>query len=243
MTKIKIANLMIERELVADLAEATALIMAGKVVVNERRIDKPGSLVKMDVDIRIKNASRYVSRAGYKLEGAIKRFGIESSLIGKRCLDVGASTGGFTDCLLQSSVAHVTAIDIGSNQLVWKLRSDQRVTAIEKTDFRSFDPLNQTYDIIVADVSFISLTSLIDGFSRVASKGSILILMVKPQFEIQKALVPEGGVVENDSLIFQSVERVKKCFVDAGFRFVDEADSVLPGRYGNRERFIYLTKP
>jgi 23S rRNA (cytidine1920-2'-O)/16S rRNA (cytidine1409-2'-O)-methyltransferase len=244
--KIKIVDLLVDRELASSVKEAKALVMSGKVIVNERRVDKAGEMFSPESLIRVKGNSKYVSRAGEKLESALNIWNLESEIVGSVCLDVGASTGGFTDCLLQFGAKQVYTVDVGTNQLDWKIRNHENVIPTEKTDFRDFDfskvSSNSNLDWIVADVSFISLITLLPGFEASSQKGTKLLLMVKPQFELPKDVVPEGGIVSDQDLIDKAVGRVSKEFEDRDFKLLGVKNSQITGRFGNQEVFIYLER-
>ncbi|MDB2447320.1 TlyA family RNA methyltransferase [bacterium] len=246
MAKVKLADLLVKRGLADSLKEAKALVMAGKVIVAERRVDKPGELVSDEVEVRVKVGSKYVSRAGDKLESAMDCFGLKNEFEKSICLDVGASTGGFTDCMLRHGASKVFTVDVGTNQLDWKLRNDERVISTEKTDVRKYsfpdsDNVSRV-DWVVADVSFISLITLVDAFERLSFEGTRLLLMVKPKFELPKDLIPEGGIVVDTDLIEQSVERVAAEFSKKKFEVVSTAKSGVTGRFGNQEVFLYLKR-
>lgn len=241
--KQRLDQLLVDRNLAASLKLAQALIMAGKVIIDDTRIDKPGTLVKSSSHIRIKMSQKFVSRGGLKLEGAIKDLHLENSFCKVNALDVGSSTGGFTDCLLKYGAAHVYALDVGTNQLAWSLRSDRRVTSIEKTDFRDLSShLLVDLDWVVADISFNSLTNFVSSFYELKSSSKALnfLLLVKPQFELKKELIPEGGVITDKDLINQAVYKVKKSFIDKGFNFISSIPSRISGMDGNKEVFLYL---
>lgn len=248
MKKCKISDLLVEKGLADNEKEALALIMAGKVVAAERRIDKPGTMIAEGVPIRVKVGSKFVSRAGDKLESAIKLFALEDEFKNCLAMDVGASTGGFTDCLLSYGARRVHTVDVGTNQLDWKIRNNPNVEVTEKTDFRKFKyPFEtiaegQILNWIVADVSFISLVTLVEAFKENSMKGTRLLLMVKPQFEIPKDLVPAGGVVEDEELIQSSVGRVCEEFEKSGFKKLGQALSGVQGKQGNQEVFLYLER-
>lgn len=240
--KKKIMDLLVERDLAEDLEKAKALIMAGQVIVNSNRIDKPGTLVKSDSEVRIKFKSKFVSRAGEKLFGAIEHCNLQAKVKGASCLDIGASTGGFTDCLLGLGAKSVTSVDVGTNQLAWKLRSHPQVESMEKTDIRDFASLykGSGYDFIVGDVSFISLLSLVDSIFKLSGGKASALLLIKPQFEVPKSSVPDGGVVKDTSLVDHSLERVKKGFEEKGFAVLDMFPSRVKGTKGNQEYFLFV---
>ena len=234
-----------ERVAEAGLAEsrsqARSLILAGRVLVNDVAVDKAGTRVADDAVLRIKGViKRFVSRGGDKLAGALANLAVDPA--GLSCLDVGASTGGFTDCLLQSGARCVVAVDVGYGQLAEKLRQDSRVTVLEKTNARHLDAsgLPVPIDLVVADVSFISLLLLLPRFRQVAS-GAAWLLMVKPQFELGPGMVGKGGVVRDPALRTQAADSVSAFAADLGYTERGRADSQLPGPKGNLEIFLHLT--
>ena len=233
-----------ERVVEAGLAEtrsrAKALIMTGSVLVDDVPVDKPGSVVKADAAIRIKGGLRtFVSRGGDKLAGAIDDLGIDPS--GLYCLDVGASTGGFTDCLLKKGARGVVALDVGHSQLHDKIRNDARVHVLEKTNARDLvaSHLPEAVDLVVVDVSFISIELLLKPIASVAPAAALL-LMVKPQFEVRKEQVGKGGVVRDDALREEVSTRVSEAAQALGYVEQGRAESRLHGPKGNREVFVYL---
>ena len=239
--KQALSKILCDKGLCKDSKEAQALIMAGKVVVNDQRASKAGELVSLDADIRIKGRAQYVSRGGFKLKGAIEDFSLIEHIKGATCLDVGASTGGFTDCLIQQGAAKVFALDVGTNQLAWSIRQDPRVVSIEKTDIRKIEgPIDPNISIVVADISFNSLTRLIDPIlNAVPKKGVHFALLIKPQFELSSTEVGEGGIVESPELRKKAVTKVLAAMEERGLKNLKYKDCQLKGRYGNQEIFIY----
>ena len=234
-------ELLIRRGLADSVATSQAMIMAGDVVVNEQRVDKPGATVPSDAVIRLKDEGRFVSRGGDKLLGAIEDFNLTVKFTGKSVLDVGASTGGFTDCVLSLGAAHVTAVDVGKAQLAWRLRNDPRVECVEKTDIRKFKPNNpDQYDWVVADVSFTSLARLVPDIKKSAPRASLL-LLIKPQFELPRELIPEGGIVRSDESRHMAAEQVRKTIEENGYNIIGTVDARVVGRQGNREIFIFAS--
>ena len=236
---------LLELGLADSIEAAQALIMAGKVVVGEQRQDKPGSLVGAGVPVRVKDQSRFVSRGGDKLAAALSDFGLGEEVRGKVVLDAGASTGGFTDCCLDLGAAQVIAVEIGSHQLDWKLRQDPRVTLLEHTDIRNFDPsAHPAIGMVVADISFSSLARLVPALRRAAAApGVIFVVLVKPQFELAQEHIPKGGVVVDPALRLAAAEQVKAAFAAIGFPEGVSIDSRLSGRAGNQEIFYYVRAP
>ncbi len=237
--KIPLIKLMIEQRLAESEELAKALVMAGKVVVNDQRAVKAGDMISQDARVRIKGSSSFVSRGGEKLQGALKDFCVDVE--GKIALDVGASTGGFTDCLIQNGAAKVYALDVGTNQLAWKLRNDSRVESIEKTDIRKIEKvIDEAIEIVVADISFNSLSRLIDPIlGAVPKKGVSFLLLIKPQFELSSFEVGEGGIVESPAMREKAVKKVIAAMNERGFTDVQFEDCQLKGRYGNQEIFLY----
>ena len=236
-----------ERIVALGLAEsrtkAQALIMAGQVLVDDVPVDKAGTRVRNDASVRIRGAaSRYVSRGGDKLEGALEDLGVDPR--GKLCLDVGASTGGFTDCLLQRGATRVYAVDVGYGLLDAKLRDDPRVVVRERINARNLEAAQvpERVDLLVADVAFISLRLVVPALAAVAPHAEWL-LLVKPQFEVGREQVGKGGVVRDDALRAWAVESVRGAAEALGWREVARADSRVAGPKGNREIFLYLRKP
>lgn len=221
-----------------SLAAAKALIMSGNVIVDDQRQDKPGFMISDQAEVRIKGQSRFVSRGGEKLFAAITDLGLEKEFNGRVVLDIGASTGGFTDCVLQMGASKSIALDVGTAQLDWRLRQDPRVISIEKTDFKDFTPSGlPDIDWVVADVSFTSLAKLIPSIRKCAPKARLL-LLVKPQFELPRDKIPDGGVVSNDDDRHQALEIVRLALLNEGYKDVLSVDAKVVGRQGNREIFI-----
>jgi 23S rRNA (cytidine1920-2'-O)/16S rRNA (cytidine1409-2'-O)-methyltransferase len=238
--KRRIDVLLVERDLAASRDRARRLIMAGQVLVDDRVVDKAGTRVPVDAAIRLKRPDHpYVGRGGLKLEGALEDFDLD--VRGLRCLDVGASTGGFADCLLQRGAAHVVAVDVGTNQLAWKLRSDPRVTSIERTDVRALtrDQLGGSIALVVVDASFISLRLLLPALVRLMDPGARLLALVKPQFEVGREHIARGGLVRDEEQRLAAVARIVEQARVRGFEVLGQADSrVLGARAGNREVFV-----
>jgi len=235
-----------ERLVAEGLAEsrtrAQALILAGAVLVDDVPVDKCGQHVDPAASIRLRGERpRFVSRGGEKLAGALEDLDLDPA--GLVCLDVGASTGGFTDCLLQAGARHVIAVDVGRGQLHDKLRRDPRVTVHERTNARALAPehVPEPVDLVVGDVSFISLRLLLPPIAAVAPRADLL-LLVKPQFEVGRERVGKGGVVREDSDREDAVESVVAVATGLGYRAVGRADSRLAGPKGNREVFVHLRR-
>ena len=222
-------------------SRAQALILSGRVLVDDVPVDKAGRRVPDDSEIRLKGGDppRFVSRGGEKLAGALEDFEVDPT--GLRCLDVGASTGGFTDCLLQHGAREVIALDVGRGQLHARLRADSRVQVHERVNARSIQPehVAGSIDLLVADVSFISLRLLVGGFAEVAP-GADWILLVKPQFEVGRERVGRGGVVREDVDRQAAVQAVIEACSAVGYVLVGQSESRLAGPKGNREVFVQL---
>ena len=242
--KIKLYEALLDLGLAESEDKAKAMIMAGQVIVGDQRADKAGQMVLRDAPIRVKGKNLYVSRGGFKLAYAIEDFNLKEQVSDLIALDIGASTGGFTDCLLQHGARKVFALDVGTNQLAWSLRNDSRVTAIEKTDIRSVtEPIDPDISLVVADVSFNSLSRLLPAFfTACPNQGVQYLLLIKPQFELSSNKVPEGGVVVDDGHRLEAVEKVKESLLDLGISSFEVKDCRLPGKTGNREIFIYFKK-
>lgn len=234
---------MVEKGLAGSRERARSLIMAGKVMVDTLRIDKPGTAIAEDSEITVKGEeSAFVSRGGLKLEGALKR--LELSVRDLVCMDVGASTGGFTDCLLTYGAARVYAIDVGYGQLAWKLRQDPRVIAIERTNIRHMaaDRLPEPVDLITIDASFISLRIVVPAALAFLKPGGHILALIKPQFEVGKGKVGKGGVVKNKGQHADVIESLTAFFKELGLFCGPIVPSPILGPKGNQEFVILLTK-
>ncbi len=243
MTRERIDKVLVERGLAESRTRAQALILAGQVLVREQRIDKPGQLIDPNDDIRIKGETpRYASRGGLKLEAALREFKITPE--GRNCLDVGASTGGFTDCLLQHGAARVWAIDVGHNQIVWRLRQDPRVVVQEGVNARNLSPAQfpVRFDIATIDVSFISLTKILPAVRECLKEGADLIALIKPQFEVGKGEVGRGGIVTDPTKHQRVLDEIKRAALEVGLSPVGLIESPILGAEGNRE-FLMHMKP
>lgn len=238
MKKERIDKLLADLGFAESRAKAQAMIMAGTVLVDEKRVSKPSELFTTDAPIRIKGQtpdSRYVGRGGLKLEAALKEFGILP--VGFSCLDVGSSTGGFTDCLLQHGAASVVALDVGTNQLAWKIRNDPRVEVRENTNARSLavEDFGRRFDLIVMDVSFISATKILPALTGLLADGGNVIVLIKPQFEVGKGEVGKGGIVRESEKQARVVTEVNDFAEGLGLRVVGTIESPITGAEGNRE--------
>lgn len=236
-------KLVFERGLADSREKARALIMAGQIVAGDHLVEKPGQMLPVAIDIRSKgDVCPYVSRGGLKLAKALDEFGI--CVDGKTAIDVGASTGGFTDCLLQNGAARVIAVDVGYGQLAWKLRQDERVVNLEKTNIRHLSPEALPFlpEVAVIDASFISLDKVLPGTLRLIADDGEIVALIKPQFEVGKGQVGKGGVVRDEAKHRQVVESVKELAGTLGLLVVGVVESPILGPKGNKEFLIYLRK-
>lgn len=244
-SKIRLDRYLFERGLVQSREQGQALILAGQVLVNGQKKAKAGTLVADDADIRILGEQMpYVSRGGLKLEAALREFGID--VTNTTALDVGASTGGFTDCLLQHGATKVYAVDVGYGQMAWKIRQDPRVVVIERTNIREMaaDLISEKIDVAVIDVSFISLEKVIPSVIPFVKAGGGIIALIKPQFEVGKGQVGKGGIVRDEAARNTAVEKVRTAFQSAGFDVQGIIPSPITGQDGNVEYLIYaVTQP
>ncbi|WP_242396258.1 TlyA family RNA methyltransferase [Anaeromyxobacter oryzisoli] len=242
----RIDLLLVERGLAESRTRAQALVMAGAVVVGEARVDKPGALVDPEAPIRLKAGAapqRYVSRGALKLEKALDVFPVDPR--GKTCADLGASTGGFTDLLLQRGAAKVYAVDVGYGQLHPRLRGDPRVIVRERQNARLLDAaaLGEQVELVVGDLSFISLRLILPAVKAILRPGGDAVLLVKPQFEVGKGEVGKGGVVRDDAKRRAALEAVAQAARELGFEVLGHAESPIEGPAGNREWLLGLRLP
>jgi 23S rRNA (cytidine1920-2'-O)/16S rRNA (cytidine1409-2'-O)-methyltransferase len=239
--RIRLDTLMVERGLFESRSRAAAAVMAGEVAVVGRGPVKPGTLVSVDADIRVADAPRYVSRGGLKLERALECF--DFAVDGRSVLDVGASTGGFTDCLLQHGAERVTCVDVGYGELDWRLREDERVTVMERVNARSLQPASLPYqpDLVVMDLSFISLAKVLPAVIACAAQRFDLLALVKPQFELGRGRVGKGGVVRQADDRLEALVAAGEAARDLGLGVQRYCSSGLPGPAGNRESFMWCT--
>jgi 23S rRNA (cytidine1920-2'-O)/16S rRNA (cytidine1409-2'-O)-methyltransferase len=238
--KTRLDVLLVERDLAESRSKAQALILAGQILVDGQKVEKPGSPVSLRSQLRILGEpARFVSRAGLKLDGALEHSRVEVN--GKICLDIGASTGGFTDCLLQRGAGKVFAVDAGTNQLDWKIRQDPRVVSLEKTNARHlrFDQIGTLVDLMVMDVSFISATLILPAVPPLLDRHAEALVLVKPQFEAGKGLVGKGGIVRDPALQQEAVARVSRKLLELGFTQLSSHPSILAGAEGNQEFFVH----
>ena len=239
--KIRLDILLAQQGLVLSRKRAAALIMAGKVMVDNGCCDKPGTKISPESVISLKEKDHpFVSRGGLKLEKALKTLAFDvTDLV---CLDIGASTGGFTDCLLQNGAQKVYAVDVGYGQMAWKLRQDNRVKLIERTNIRymAFEAVNEQVDLVTIDTSFISLKTVIPAAEKFMRNKTRILALVKPQFEAGKAHVGKGGVVHDPEIRQGVLADIKDFFKQKGYGAGDVVPSPVPGPKGNREFIISL---
>jgi 23S rRNA (cytidine1920-2'-O)/16S rRNA (cytidine1409-2'-O)-methyltransferase len=244
MKRVRLDSLLSERGVYPSRSRAAASVLAGEVLLlpARRRAEKPGQLVPEDVELEVADAPAFVSRGGIKLANALEALNIDVG--GRRGLDVGASTGGFTDCLLKRGAGHVVAIDVAYGQLDWSLRSDERVTVIERANARELqrDDLPYAPDVIVIDVSFISVTKVLPAVLACAAERFDCLAMIKPQFEVGRAGVGKGGVVRDSELRRDALIGVGRVALGLGAVVLGYASSGLPGPKGNRETFVWLAE-
>jgi len=244
MTKQRLDKLMLERDLAPSIEKARALIMAGQVVVGDHMIDKAGHQVALDADIRLRGENLpYVSRGGLKLRKALDVFGID--VAGLIAVDVGSSTGGFTDCLLQAGAVKVFAVDVGYGQLAWKLQQDPRVVSMEKTNIRYVTPdqLDDVPALAVIDASFIALAKVLPATVGLLKPGGRIVALIKPQFEVGKGDVGKGGIVRDPTAHEKVIADVSQAAIDLGLTVCGLCESPITGADGNREFLILLEKP
>lgn len=239
MKRERIDKLLVERGLAESRTKAQALVMAGVVLVDEQRVEKPSEQFAIDVRIRVKHAdapaSRYVGRGGLKLEAALREFQLSAE--GAVCLDVGASTGGFTDCLLQNGAQQVFAIDVGHNQIDWRLRTDPRVVVREGVNARYLqaEDFPSPFDVAVIDVSFISATKILPAIVSLMRDGGSIVTLIKPQFEVGRGEVGGGGIVRDPAKHAEAVETVNNAAVELGLHVAGVIESPIQGAEGNVE--------
>ena len=244
MARIRLDTLLTQRGLMESRSRAAAAVMAGQVHLGpgRRRAEKPGQLVASDIDVSVEGVQPYVSRGGIKLANALDTLGVEPA--GRRCLDVGASTGGFTDCLLQRGADHVVALDVAYGELHWTLREDPRVTVIERVNARALEPGQLPYrpDLVVADLSFISLGKVLPAVLACVPERFDCLAMVKPQFEVGRDAIGRGGVVRDADERRRALAGVASGAAALGVSVQGFASSGLPGPSGNRETFLWLAE-
>jgi 23S rRNA (cytidine1920-2'-O)/16S rRNA (cytidine1409-2'-O)-methyltransferase len=248
MGKTRLDQLLVEQGLVGSRERARSLILAGRVLVREQKIDKPGASIPIDSPIRLLgNDLKYVSRGGLKLAAALEHWRID--VTGRACVDVGASTGGFTDCLLQHGAAHVTAVDTGFGQIHMKLRNDPRVSLLERTNARLLKPgslptplAGPAFALVVVDVAFISATLVLPAVLAAAPTLAEAVILVKPQFEAGRVHVGKGGIVRDPQAHEMAVKKVAECVRALGWIVVETILSPITGAEGNREFLLYARR-
>jgi len=241
--KERLDRLLVEKGIVKGREKARALIMRGKVIVEGRLTDKPGTQVSVEAQIQLQNReTSYVSRGGEKLEGALRSFEINPR--GMVVMDVGASTGGFTDCVLQKGAQKVYAVDVGYGQLAWKLQKDPRVVNLERRNIRYLlrEEVHEETDLILIDTSFISIEKFLPHLLEFLKEGGSIVSLIKPQFEVGKGEVGKGGVVKDKALHQKVIDRISTFSRGLGLKVLGVTESLLAGPKGNREFFIYLKK-
>jgi 23S rRNA (cytidine1920-2'-O)/16S rRNA (cytidine1409-2'-O)-methyltransferase len=236
--KVRLDELVLARGLAGTRSQAQRLIMAGEVSIGDEVTDKPGRLVSEDAAVRVQEGLRYVSRGGLKLEAALDAFGITPN--GRVCADIGASTGGFTDCLLQRGAAKVYAIDVGYGQLAWSLRQDPRVIAVERVNIRHLETLPELVDLATVDVSFIGLSLVLPAVKRLLASNGQIVALIKPQFEARKGQVGKGGVVRDGKVHRAVIEKVLAEAAAIGFAPAGLIRSPITGPAGNIEFLVWL---
>jgi len=244
VAKVRIDQLLVSRGLAPSRARAQAVVLAGEVYVGGARVDKAGALVAADAAVEVRAPDHpYVSRGGVKLAGALDAFAVDVS--GLRCLDLGASTGGFTDCLLQRGAAAVVAVDVGYGLLAHRVRVDPRVVVLERTNARTLvpDAIGGPADITVVDASFIGLAKLLSAIAACTRPGGQLVALVKPQFEVGREQASRTrGVVREGAVRTEAIATAVQAVGEAGFEILGHHDSVLPGPKGNREAFVHARR-
>jgi 23S rRNA (cytidine1920-2'-O)/16S rRNA (cytidine1409-2'-O)-methyltransferase len=250
--KRRIDQLLVERGVAESRHKAQALLLAGQILVDEQKIEKPGQLVDLAAEIRVLRQLPFASRAGAKLQAALDHFGI--SVKGRVCADLGASTGGFTDCLLQNGASGVYAFDVGKGQLAWRLRSDSRVVVRDEFNVRNLRPgdLPDEVSVVTIDLSFISVTKILPALRESLASGHVfikeecrpvsadIVVLVKPQFEVGKGEVGKGGIVRDPGKRSRALEGVKEFARQAGYQVLGSIPSPITGTQGNQEFLLYL---
>jgi 23S rRNA (cytidine1920-2'-O)/16S rRNA (cytidine1409-2'-O)-methyltransferase len=236
--KTRLDRLLVERGLAESREKAQALIMAGEVMLNGQKAAKPGQSVDSEAALEVLARPPYVSRGGFKLAAALREFAID--VTGQTCLDIGSSTGGFTDALLQAGAAHAHAVDVGAGQLDWKLRTDPRVTVHEGINARElrFEQIGELASLIVCDVSFISVSLILPALVPLLQNGGQMVILIKPQFEVGKGQVGKGGIVRDPALHSAACERVERAVRELGFQ-TKVMDSPILGAEGNKEFLLH----
>lgn len=238
MKKVRLDNLLVQRGLFQDVGEVVRAAIAHEIKVDGDYVSSAAIQVDPNADIWVKGRPTYVSRGGIKLAGALEAF--SQDVTGLKCIDVGCSTGGFTDCLLQAGAAHVACVDVGYGDLAWKVRQDPRTVVFERTNIRTADPaaLGAPFDLIVADLSFIGLASLAPVFAQLAQSGTVFIGLVKPQFESHHGETDERGVVRDESVRIRTVDEVKAALESAGFKCAGAIESPIKGKAAGNVEYL-----
>lgn len=239
--KVRLDQLLVERGLAESREKAKALILAGQVMVDGQKVDKAGAGVKPEAEIEVLGQMKYVSRGGLKLEAALAQFGVRVE--GRVAVDVGTSTGGFTDCLLQHGAARVHCVDVGATQIAWRLKTDPRVVLHEHQNARLLTPevIGEKVGVLVCDVSFISVTLMVDRFPALLEDDGEMVILVKPQFEVGRGEVGKGGIVREESLRRAACERVESAVRQLGFETRLMESPILGGK-GNQEYLLYARR-
>jgi 23S rRNA (cytidine1920-2'-O)/16S rRNA (cytidine1409-2'-O)-methyltransferase len=236
--KERLDKLLVDRELVSTRSQAKGLIMAGEVLVNGQRVDKPGTAVLLEAELQLIAPMPYVSRGGFKLAGALRVFELDVS--DRICVDIGACTGGFTDVLLQNGAARVYAVDVGYGQLEWKLRQDPRVVVMERTNARYLESLPEEVDFVVIDVSFISLELILPAVQKLVTPDADIVALIKPQFEAGREQVGKGGIVKDAHVHRQVLADLLNWSEENGFSPLGLTRSAIQGSEGNVEFLVWL---
>ena len=241
--KPRLDELLVMRGFFANVHDAQVAVLAGDVIVGQHRETSAGKRLSPDVELRLKSSSRFVSRGGEKLKGALDAFKLDAC--GLAAADLGCSTGGFTDCLLKAGAKSVSSIDVGYGQFSWVLRNDDRVQLFERTNVRGIDvaSVGGPFELVVGDLSFVSLTSLMLDIARLAAEQGLLVLLVKPQFELDSSFVSDGGIVVDAAGHEQAIRQVADAAVACGLQVLDVAYSPVKGTKGNREYLLLAKKP
>ncbi len=239
--KVRLDQLLVDRGLVESRERGRALILAGKVLVEQQKVEKAGAPVAEDAEVELLEQLKYASRGGLKLERALGEFGIDPT--GWTCIDIGASTGGFTDCLLQHGAAKVHAVDVGPSQMLYRLRQDPRVVLHEHTNARYLEPgmIGEAARLLVCDVSFISVTLLLERFPAVLEEGGEMVILVKPQFEVGRGEVGKGGIVREEGLHRMACDKVESALRALGYQTRSVPSPILGGK-GNREFLMHARR-
>jgi 23S rRNA (cytidine1920-2'-O)/16S rRNA (cytidine1409-2'-O)-methyltransferase len=244
VAKLRLDQLLVDRGLAASRERAQRLIQAGVVLVGGQKLDKPGAKVDAEAELRLLEPDHpFASRGGLKLEGVLDGFSVRVQ--GCVAADLGASTGGFTDCLLQRGAVRVHAVDVGYGLLDWRLRQDPRVHVVERTNVRhlTVEQLGEPVDLVVADLAFISLRLVLPAVLGILRPGGEAVLLVKPQFELGRQHVGKGGIVRDERLRQDAVDAVERSAVQLGFQALGRLPSTVPGQKGNLEIFLHLRAP